>query len=129
MLKIVKEKTSTIKSYYELEFLLIEDKTGGLSFPCDENGNVKELNPGAQENYEYALANPDKYTKPRVIKRTYKDIEPAEGLCSCGERILIENQYCGAFECPNCNQWYNLFGQELLPPDQWNRCGELDYDY
>jgi hypothetical protein len=29
----------------------------------------------------------------------------------------------GANECPHCGQWYNVFGQELLPPDQW----EEDY--
>lgn len=28
------------------------------------------------------------------------------------------NGYC-ARECPHCGQWYNLFGQRLKHPDEW----------
>ncbi len=120
MLKIVKEKEPFEDIHYELTFLLKEDPSGGLFFPCDKDGNIEQLNPAAQENYEYALANPDKYLKPQVKKIIYRGTNPAEGICNCGERLLVENQYMGAFECPSCGQWYNLFGQELLPPDEWN---------
>lgn len=44
---------------------------------------------------------------------------PAYGTCHCGGTVELTDEYMGACECPNCGQWYNLFGQELLPPDMW----------
>ena len=31
----------------------------------------------------------------------------------------------GAFECA-CGQWYNMFGQELNPPEDWEEPLEED---
>lgn len=50
-------------------------------------------------------------------------VENATALCSCGEIIELRNQHLGACECPNCGQWYNLFGQTLKNPRHW----EEDY--
>lgn len=44
---------------------------------------------------------------------------PATGVCKCGNRITLQNEYMGACECPYCGRWYNLFGQELNHPDTW----------
>ena len=45
--------------------------------------------------------------------------EPATGVCECGHRIALWDEYMGACECPHCGRWYNLFGQELNHPDTW----------
>ena len=45
--------------------------------------------------------------------------EPAHGICRCGEEVTLIDEYMGSCQCENCGQWYNLFGQELLPPNQW----------
>lgn len=54
--------------------------------------------------------------------------EPRYGKCEeCGARVDLDGyDYMGAVQCPKCGQWYNLNGEELLPPDQW---GEVDEDY
>ena len=51
--------------------------------------------------------------------------EPDRGICVCGAEVYLDrdNSYLAAVQCPKCGKWYNLFGQELLPPDEW------DYGY
>lgn len=115
------------ETYYERVF---DDGRGnGLCFsPCDENGNLlpwqdEAVNEARRKNLESALAHPEKYVRfNKVIKQTHEYKEPAYGLCECGEEFPMFNEYMGACECPGCGKWYNLFGQELLPPDQWGRC-------
>lgn len=122
MLKIIKERELKEETYYTYDFN--RNNGGGFTFPCDENGQVK-LNECNKENYEFCLKHRKDFAWAGIIKHKVSYWEPAIGQCSCGEKLLIEAQYMGAFQCPKCKQWYNLFGQELLPPDQW----EEDYDY
>lgn len=122
MLKIIKERELKEETYYTYEF--DRNDGGGFTFPCDENGEVK-LNECNKESYEFCLKHRKDFAWAGMVEHTNTYWESAIGQCSCGEEILIEPQYMGAFQCPKCGQWYNLFGQELLPPDQW----EEDYDY
>jgi hypothetical protein len=48
---------------------------------------------------------------------------PAVGKCHCGEEIELNPRcaYYGGIECPECGQWYNLFGQELNPVETWSQ--------
>ena len=48
---------------------------------------------------------------------------PALVKCECGEEFYLEDQYLGSCECPNCGSWYNLFGQSVLAPDQYDAEG------
>ena len=106
--------------------LFYTDRSGGLAFPCDESGN---LLPGLQapaiRNYKYAISHPEKYPYlfNYIEKRTCRHRNPATGVCKCGERIELYNDYMGARECPNCGQWWNLFGEELNDVSTW-RHGE-----
>lgn len=106
---------------YELGFFP-ETWDCGFAFPCDKNGivNVKSLEPEARANYEYCVSNPQDFkyfAKVQTIHRHY--IENATGVCSCGNRIELWDEYMRACECPHCGKWYNLFGQELNHPDTW----------
>lgn len=106
---------------YRLEFDI--DSGGGFSFPCDENGNVDEdLNPDAKTNLEYCLTHPEKFVNYCVIRKNERYYtEPATGTCSCGKDIVLNPYYMGACDCPYCGKWYNAWGQELLPPEQWGK--------
>ena len=107
----------------EYELLFYVDSSGGLGFPCDEVGNVdrSKLQGAAIRNLDYALSHPEHYpycwNTVKKYRRSYR--EPASGICNCGERIELYNEYMGAYECPNCGQWWNLFGQELKNPETW----------
>ena len=106
----------------ECEIHFYVDSGGGLAFPCDEDGTPILTNPAAKANYEYAMSHPEKY--PYEWNRVYRSKrsywEPPSGTCKCGEHITLTNQYHGACECPSCGQWYNIFGQELLSPEDWD---------
>ena len=105
--------------HYDLVFYYDDD--GGYAFPCDAAGNVFPLEyEEARKNLEYCLAHPEEfatYNEVRKWKNHYT--EPAHGTCTCGTEVSLFDQYYGACQCPKCGQWYNLFGQSLLPPEQW----------
>lgn len=109
----------------EVNYELVFDDGGfnGLVFDCDENGNLPEdMNPAAKENYAWAMQHPEKFVRfNKVIKneRTFRD--PDKGTCKCGATVWLQSHYYGACQCDGCGQWYNLFGQELNPPETWNQ--------
>lgn len=111
-----KEKTD-----YEIAF--DDGCNNGFSFPCDKNGNLLEDVPdAARQNHKLCLQHPEKFKRfNTIVEYKYTVKEPAHGTCSCGETVYLYDQYYGACQCPNCYKWYNLFGQELLPPEQWER--------
>ena len=104
---------------YDLNFFY--DEYSGVGFPCDADGNVLPFkNDDIRKNYEYCMAHPEKFkTFAKVTKYVNHYTEPAHGTCTCGTEVSLFDQYYGACQCPKCGQWYNLFGQSLLPPEQW----------
>ena len=119
MLKNMKKPEHKIEIRYELCF--DDGHNNGFGFPCDVNGNVSEkLNPAAAENLEWCKAHPEKFVRfNEVIAHKINYVEPARGICACGETVVLENQYYGSCQCNRCKRWYNLYGQHILPPDQW----------
>lgn len=102
---------------FSIEFT---DETGsGCSFPCDSDGNVQLDNDTTRENYRYALAHPEKFPNQfnEFVRRSRTVIEPAHGTCICGEEVTLRDEYRGACQCPNCERWYNVFGQSLIDPE------------
>ena len=112
---------------YSHEFDLIEDPSCGFSFDCDETGKM-DLNPDAQRNYDYAISHPEEYKDRGIVKTRYVDHVPAKGTCICGNEMELSAQYMGACQCGKCGQWYNLFGQALIPPEYWEKDDDYDYD-
>lgn len=123
-------KNYTARRYYDhVEYSLeYTDETGnGFGFPCDSCGNVKltEMAPEALKNLEYCMAHADEFDiAGEVVRRKWRCHDAAHGTCSCGREVYLWDQYQGACEC-ECGKWYNLFGQELNPPEYW----EDDDDY
>lgn len=106
--------------------LVFDDWRGnGFWFPCDMDGNLlNRTNEAAMENYKWCLEHPEKFARfNKVVKQEYTVRDNAHGTCSCGNEVELYNAYDGACECEKCGKWYNLFGQELLPPTDW----EEDY--
>lgn len=99
---------------------------GGCSFPCDENGNPDTTDKYYEcwkDNYEQCMAHPEKYPVAfnEIEKRVHRWREPNSGICECGKRIELYNEYLGASECPYCGRWHNMFGQLLNDPSTWSR--------
>lgn len=121
---------SSVENVTEYSLTFYTEPGWGMSFPCDETGKVDldSLLPAARRNYEFAMANPQhyKYAWNKVERRVYSHRNPTSGICYCGNRISLTDQYLAACECPHCGQWWNLFGQALKPPAQWEEA--LEYD-
>ena len=118
----VPKRYYTVTSY---EVVFDDGCNNGYGFPCDKDGNFLEnSNPCAKKNYEWCLNNPDKFVRfNQVVKYERRTWDNAHGTCDCGNDVELYNEYCGACQCNKCGQWYNLFGQKLLPP----KCWEEDY--
>lgn len=113
---------------YGLRFFV--DAGGGAEFPCDADGNVKLaiMTEATRNNYKDCLAHPERfpYAWNEIHKYSRWVKDTPYGTCHCGERVYLFDEYMVACQCGKCGQWYNLFGEELLPPSEW---GDLDYAY
>lgn len=110
--------------------LVFDDGCGnGYWFPCDESGKVfDDLNQAALENHNWCLKNPDRFVRfNKVVKDSWTVRDAAYGTCHCGNRVDLYDMYYGACQCDKCGQWYNLSGQELLPPEDWQENFDNDY--
>lgn len=140
MLNIISKRHRETHIEYKLEFYGKETDEVYWSFPllngkdseivpCKEGEKVNTYEPCSEEEctwWKYYLkASKDDSLYSRQEKHEWSWIEPAKGICSCGETVYLTNEYYGACECPGCGQWYNMFGQELLPPNKWEE--EDDY--
>lgn len=109
------------KLIVEHELVFDDGENNGFGFPCNESGSVINLPPEAVANLAWCMEHPEKFTRWNKVvthKRWYR--EPAHGTCICGREVTLWDEYYGACSC-ECGRWYNLYGQELLPPDQWER--------
>lgn len=113
---------------YGLRFYAYPD--GGYEFPCNADGCLihRDISDTAFKNYSYCISHPEKfpYAFNEIHKYSRWIKDESYGTCHCGERVYLINEYMGACQCPKCGQWYNLFGEELLPPNDWE---DLDYAY
>lgn len=137
MLKIISERHRESHTTYGLQFDLIGERKGnGYSFPLlSKDADIIPLKESETKTNEYVPCSEEEctwwksylkikndrehYREPYVDKYTWSWIEPTHALCHCGTEILLQDDYMGACQCPGCNQWYNLFGQEILDPDKW----------
>ena len=119
MLKDYQPRTWVTTTWHELTF---DDGHGnGCVFPCDENGQLPaDLNEAAVQNYHYCMEHREKFVRwNEVVERKQNTKTNPTGICSCGAKVVLWDQYLGACECEKCGKWYNLFGQELNPPGTW----------
>lgn len=124
MLKNMVERQAKELIEFSIEFTDAEGS--GYTFPCDSAGNVQLDNDAARENYQFALAHPEKFPVQfnEFTRRTRTYTENAHGTCVCGEEVELYDQYRGACQCPKCERWYNLFGQRLIDPQYWEDDGD-----
>lgn len=113
------------------EYRLVFDngRGNGYWFPCDKNGKVfDDLNQAALKNHSWCLKNPDKFVRfNKVVKDFWAVRDDAHGTCHYGNEVYLHDEYYGACQCDKCGQWYNLSGQELLPPEDWQENFDDDY--
>ena len=120
MLKNITKRQRRKIEEHVIQFMY--DNGCGFEFPCDEQGTLlPDLTPEARANYEHCMAHPELFPVAwnSFRRRVRSYMEPAVGTCVCGTRVELYGAYMGAEKCPGCGRWYNIYGQELLPPEQW----------
>lgn len=108
------------RTVIDYELVFDDGRNNGFGFPCDANGELLSGMPeAAYKNYIRCVNNPTDFVRfNQVVKHKRRVQDNAHGTCICGAEVELYNQYNGACQC-QCGRWYNLFGQELLPPGQW----------
>lgn len=124
MAEVIREPWTEKWTEYSVEFHRKGEKSDFcFSFPCDEDGNVYELNDAAQMNYDNVSTSPEWERKFREEKRTCRHERTIK--CDCGYEFEFFNEYYGTCGCPECNRWYNLFGQSVKAPNEY----DIDSEY
>lgn len=116
-MKILSERhTKTVKETC-ISFL---DETGdsGFSFPI-KDGKPVLLTEAARKNYDDCISGKHPELTRRMETRRHCYKVPAIGLCECGNKVPLVDEYMGACSCKKCGRWYNIFGQSLKNPSHW----------
>lgn len=130
-MKIIKRSKLIQSTHYSRDFEWPDEPSCGLSFDCDEHGNVNvaALPSAARENYTKALTG--KIDERTILDKgvrswTHTYREPAVGLCnSCRKEVVLE----GFTNTCECGLDYNSAGQQLAPRSQWGEeTGETSAD-
>lgn len=104
--------------WYELCY---DDGEGnGYGFPCDESGSLFPMSDAAKESLSYCKSHSEDFLRNgEVVQYRNSYMELPHGRCKCGAEVYLVSNYYGATEC-DCGRWYNSFGQELVPPENWD---------
>lgn len=97
-----------------LEFL--NEDGCGYSFDLDEDDRPILSSEAAKASWELCQKTYPNGGQRKVRMNRYR--VPAMGVCQCGAEIPLTGGYYGATEC-DCGRWYNVIGQEILPPKMW----------
>ena len=121
------ERCVNTEYYYDFEY---EYNASGFRFPCSREGHIyiEDLTEDGYHNLMHCLSHIDDFVWHGIREVETVYTEPAKGECSCGNLVELWNQYHGACQCERCGRWYNLFGQELIPPEYWEDDDENYYD-
>ncbi len=109
------------KKHYRLAFDDADIPGSGYSFPCDKDGRVLWESVScpdiARKNLAVCKAHPERWTADSRDGRVVQIIRRVRyGVCPyCGRRVYFGGS---STEC-ECGQWYNVFGQEIKPPENW----------
>lgn len=124
-MKIISLRQRITITEYSRDFT--NDYGDGYCFPCDESGRLLEMSDCAYSNYLACLAGKVKdVTDKGVVAQDRKWTEPAIGICPfCGKEVVLESTYMGACQC-ECGQWFNMYGQNLVPPQYWESDNDDD---
>lgn len=98
-----------------LEFL--NEDGCGYSFDLDENDRPILQTEAAKTSWELCQKAYPNGGRKKVWTNRFR--VPAKGTCQCGFDITLCGDYYGATECDRCGRWYNVWGEEILPPEMW----------
>lgn len=125
MIRIIREARIEHCTEYSLNF--DTDRNGGYAFDCNHKGEVFDMSPEGQRNYQRCLSGEVKTIRPAYIReRNYTKHTYAVGECYCGAPVELQPDSEGLCYC-HCGQGYNTAGQSIRPRSEWEERYEDDY--
>ena len=99
----VVDNVEIVTSYF-LVFNSVSSPSSGYSFPCDENGNLIDMNELALENYRKCLSR-----EFDVVPAGIEKYVSTTNLCSCGSGLHPEEVFDGhgIFLMNSCDSCYD----------------------
>lgn len=105
-LTIISPRSHPTNVWHELVFDSKETPGCSYAFRCSADGVLE--NPTHLPRIAELNADPN-YEAPRVQEYKSSYVQPAIGLCSCGEHVELRNALDN--ECDKCGAHYNMVGQ------------------
>lgn len=115
-MRILQHRERKTTTEYQRVFDYLERPGAGFAFCCDESGVPLPGNPDSLRNFRDCLLGVLPVRDLGVRVYTHSWVEPAVGLCSCGERVVLDHFTCA---CLRCGRDYNSAGQELAGREDW----------
>lgn len=103
---------------YYIFYEWAEELDSGFMFPCNQDGEIdfNEMEQVALDNYQ-KCENDEYEVVYQGLRRSVNSYwEPAIAECSCGHEVTLESN---TNVCEQCGSYYNMGGQELRDPRQW----------
>lgn len=123
-LEVIEEARTEREYSYQLYFPTFS--SGGYSFPCDRDGNVLELNPAAESNYQKCISGEIETKDCYVVDYVKHYSIPKKCRCTCGNELEMYPDSEGLVYC-YCGSTYNGQGQSIRPRSEWEERYEDDY--
>lgn len=123
-MRILQEQKRRSHVFHQLHYTIVEAPGCGYSFPCDEQGHVDvdSLEPVGVTSFARCIVGENErgehIRRDGVRKHVTSWIEPAIGLCGCGEKVDLEGF---TNTCMGCGADYNHGGQRLASREQWGQ--------
>jgi len=106
----------------EIEYYIFyewaEQLDSGFMFPCNQDGDINfdDMDQEALDNYDKCENGEYEVVYQGLQRSINRYWEPTISRCSCGHEVVLESN---TNVCESCGAYYNMGGQELRHPSQW----------
>ena len=117
-IKIISHRQHVEEVEYYIFYEYAEVLDSGFMFPCNQDGdiNFNEMEQAALDNYNKCESGEYEVVYHGLRRSINSYWEPTIAECSCGHEVVLESN---TNQCESCHAYYNLGGQELRDPREW----------
>jgi hypothetical protein len=116
MTKLIRISERKKEETYSIVYKYKNSPGSSFSFGCNKDGVLLPMTAPAFVSLEYVKTHPDLFYEPIKEIYVHRWTEPAMIECNCGEYLTLDDPMTNVCKC---GQYYNGYGQQLVPPSQW----------
>jgi len=117
-IKIISHRQDVEEIRYYIFYEWAEELNSGFMFPCNQEGIIdfENMEQVALDNYDKCESGEYEVVCQGLQREINRYSNPAIARCSCGAEVTLESN---TNVCDSCGAYYNMGGQELRDPRQW----------